>query len=93
MARMNRLDALGFFAGTLTTIAFLPQVIRAWRTGKTDDLSMAMLVIFSAGVGVWLIYGLLLKSPPLIVANGVTLFLVLIILGIKLRNLKRRVSR
>ncbi|TBR21543.1 MAG: hypothetical protein EPO63_08570 [Candidatus Nitrosotenuis sp.] len=87
---MNRLDALGFFAGTLTTIAFLPQVIRAWRTGKTDDLSMAMLVIFSIGVGVWLIYGLLLKSPPLIVANGITLFLVLIILGIKLRNLKRR---
>ena len=90
MARMNRLDALGFLAGTLTTIAFLPQVIRAWRTGKTDDLSMAMLVIFSTGVAVWLVYGLLLESPPIIATNSVTLIFVLLIMGIKLRNRKLR---
>ncbi len=85
---MKRLDALGFLAGTLTTIAFLPQVIHAYRTRKTDDISMAMLVIFGSGVGVWLIYGLLIRSQPIIVANSTTLFLVLIILGIKLRGYK-----
>lgn len=90
MARMNRLDALGFLAGTLTTIAFLPQVARTWRTRKTDDISLATLVMFSIGVGLWIVYGALMESLPMIVANTVTFFLILFILGIKIRNRPRR---
>ncbi|MBI5636590.1 MAG: SemiSWEET transporter [Nitrospinae bacterium] len=87
---MNRLDALGFLAGTLTTIAFLPQVARTWRTRKTDDISLVMLVMLTVGVGLWTIYGVLMKSLPMIVANTVTFFLILFILGIKIQNLTRR---
>lgn len=90
MARMDRLDALGLVAGTLTTISFLPQVARTWRTRRTDDISLAMLVLFSVGVGLWIVYGVLMGSLPVIVANAATLFLILIILGIKIQNLTRR---
>lgn len=90
MARMDRLDALGLIAGTLTTISFLPQVARTWRTRRTDDISLAMLVLFSVGVGLWIVYGVLMGSLPVIVANAATLFLILIILGIKIQNLTRR---
>ncbi len=87
---MDNLDALGFLAGTLTTIAFLPQVARTWRTRRTDDISLAMLVMFSIGVGLWIIYGVLMKSLPMIMANTATLILVFFILGIKIQNLTRR---
>ncbi len=90
MARMNRLDALGLFAGTLTTIAFLPQVVRTWRTRRTDDLSLAMLVLFTLGVGLWTVYGVMMKLLPLIVANAATLLLIFFILWVKIRNLSRR---
>lgn len=90
MKRMNHLDALGFLAGALTTIAFLPQVARTWRTRRTDDLSLVMLAMMSIGVGLWLIYGVWLGSLPLIVSNSVTLLFVLFILGIKIQNLRKR---
>lgn len=90
MARMNRLDALGLFAGMLTTIAFLPQVMRTWRTRRTDDISLVMLVMFSAGVGLWIVYGVLMKSLPIIAANIATLFFILFILRVKLQNRSRR---
>lgn len=87
---MNHLDALGFLAGVLTTIAFLPQVARTWRTRKTDDLSLVMLVMLTVGVGLWIIYGVLIGSLPLIASNGITFFLILFILGVKIQNLMRR---
>lgn len=90
MARMNRLDALGLFAGTLTTIAFLPQVARTWRTRRTDDLSLAMLVMLTVGVGLWIFYGVLIRSLPVIASNSITFFLILFILGVKIQNLMRR---
>jgi MtN3 and saliva related transmembrane protein len=78
-------DAIGYLAGALTTIAFVPQVVRIVRTRSAHDISWGMFVILSAGVALWLSYGLLLASPPLIAANAVTLVLVLAILVLKLR--------
>lgn len=80
---------LGFVAGTLTTISFVPQVLHAWRSKRCDDLSWAMLLTFSAGVVLWLIYGLRLSAMPVIVANAVTLVLLLIIMVMKIRYAAR----
>ncbi|MFL6648535.1 MAG: SemiSWEET transporter [Sulfurifustaceae bacterium] len=78
-------NLLGTLAGTLTTMAFVPQVLRTWRTRSTHDISAAMFLIFSAGVGCWLAYGVYIGSWPIIVANVVTLGLALVILYFKVR--------
>jgi MtN3 and saliva related transmembrane protein len=76
---------LGMVAGTLTTIAFLPQLFKVWRSKSAQDISMTWLVTFSVGIFLWLVYGLLLKQPPIIVANAITLGLTGVIFGFKLR--------
>ncbi len=78
-------DVLGYLAGTLTTIAFVPQVVRIVRTRSAHDISWGMFCILSVGITLWLWYGIRLASLPLIVANIVTLALVLTILVLKLR--------
>ncbi|HZD92804.1 MAG TPA: SemiSWEET transporter [Candidatus Sulfotelmatobacter sp.] len=82
---MKLVTLLGFFAGTLTTLSFVPQVLRAWRTKRCHDLSWGMLISFSAGVVLWLIYGLLLWAAPIISANAVTLALLILIGVLKVR--------
>lgn len=86
---MQFVDVLGAVAGTLTTIAFLPQVIKTWRTGATRDLSMAMFLALVSGIVLWLIYGVLKDDLPLVLANGVTLVLAGVILFFKLRGWRR----
>ncbi len=78
-------ESIGFWAATLTTVSFVPQVVRTYRTGG-KDLSWWMLALFGVGVGLWLAYGILRPSPPVAFANGVTGFLVLCIVGLKLRG-------
>ncbi|HEU4683894.1 MAG TPA: SemiSWEET transporter [Nitrospira sp.] len=82
---MDLVTILGLVAGTLTTIAFLPQVLRTWRTKSAKDLSLPMLLSFTAGVLCWLVYGLLIGSLPIIAANGVTLVLAGLTLALKLK--------
>ena len=77
---------IGHAAGALTTLSFLPQVIKAWRTRSTGDLSLAMLLVFLVGIALWLVYGIILGALPLILANTVTLVLVLVLLGLKLAS-------
>jgi len=72
-------------AGTLTTVSFVPQVHKAWRSRRCDDLSLGMLLTFGLGVVLWLIYGLWLHAAPIIVANAVTLALILVLVAFKLR--------
>lgn len=78
-------DLIGSAAGTLTTVAFVPQVLKAWRTQSVEDLSLGMLLAFTSGVALWILYGIETHAAPLIVTNGATLFLALILLGMKLR--------
>ncbi len=75
---------LGFVAGTLTTIAFLPQVLKVWITKSTKDISLIMFVIFTIGVMLWLIYGIIIGNFSLIIANAITLALSASILLAKL---------
>jgi MtN3 and saliva related transmembrane protein len=83
---MNTLAAVvGFVAGVLTTIAFVPQVIRIWRTRSTKDISLSMYALFTLGVLLWFVYGILIVSWPVIVANGITLVLALSVLAMKLK--------
>ncbi|MFA7095938.1 MAG: SemiSWEET transporter [Gammaproteobacteria bacterium] len=76
---------LGSTAGMLTTVAFLPQVIKTWRSRSANDISTATFALFATGVALWLVYGLLLALWPIVVANGVTLVLASIILYFKFR--------
>jgi MtN3 and saliva related transmembrane protein len=76
---------LGITAGILTTTAFFPQIYKIWKTKSTRDLSLGMFGIFSTGVFLWLVYGVLIGSLPVILANAVTLALSVSILYFKLR--------
>lgn len=77
---------LGIVAAILTTTAFLPQVIKAHKTKHTVDLSLFMYLLFSSGVFLWTIYGFMIHSTPVIIANIVTLLLSLYILYLKVRH-------
>ena len=78
-------DIIGFIAAICTTIAFLPQVIKTAKTKKAEDISLFMYILLISGILLWLTYGILLKSAPIITANFVTLFLVITILIMKLK--------
>lgn len=78
-------EAIGFWAAVLTTFAFTPQVVHAWRTGAAG-LSWWMLALFGTGVGLWFIYGLMRMSGPVIAGNAVTGVQILVLLALKLRR-------
>ena len=77
-------DTFGFIAAALTTIAFLPQVIKTWRTKKAEDVSIVMLLMFITGLIFWIIYALQVRILPVLIANIITLILNVSILGLKL---------
>lgn len=81
-------DVIGSAAGTLTTVAFIPQVVRAWKTGSVEDLSLWMLLAFTTGVGLWAVYGVVTDAVPLIITNGLTFVLAMMLLVMKLRSSK-----
>jgi MtN3 and saliva related transmembrane protein len=81
-------EILGYVAAFLTTVAFFPQTIKTIRTRDTKSISLAMYVMFTAGIALWLVYGLLVESWPLIFANSITFLLALTILVLKLREPK-----
>jgi MtN3 and saliva related transmembrane protein len=82
---MTLLDLLGLSAGSLTTISFVPQVIKTWRSKSADDISTGMFAIFSTGLVLWMVYGIYLQSFPIIISNVITLVLTIIILILKYR--------
>jgi MtN3 and saliva related transmembrane protein len=79
-------ELIGGVAAFLTTAAYVPQAIRTIRTRQTRDLSLGTYFMLAAGLALWLVYGLILSSMPLILANIVTLALVGVILVLKLKN-------
>lgn len=78
-------EIIGFVAASLTTVAYLPQVIKTIRLKKTNEISLLMYVLFCMGLLSWLIYGVLITNMPLILANGISLSLAMIILILKIR--------
>jgi MtN3 and saliva related transmembrane protein len=83
---MDIITTIGFMAALLTTVAFLPQAIRSWKTRDLEGVSLAMYSLFVLGVACWLAYGILLGSLPVILANAVTLVLAGSILILKLMH-------
>ena len=79
------IEAIGFTAAALTSIAFAPQVLRTWRLKRAGELSMLTLVAQTAGVSIWIVYGLSIGSAPVIASNAVTLALMLFLVVFKLR--------
>ncbi|MBP5855818.1 SemiSWEET family sugar transporter [Marivibrio halodurans] len=79
-------QAIGMLAGTCTTVAFLPQVIKTWRTRSTRDISLGMFLVLTTGIVLWLTYGLMIGDLPLVAANAVTFLLAGAILYFKLRH-------
>lgn len=76
---------IGIIAGTLSTISFLPQLVKIFKTKNAKDLSLITFSIFSLGVLLWLVYGILIREIPIIIANGLTLIFVLAIVVMKIR--------
>jgi MtN3 and saliva related transmembrane protein len=77
---------IGSLAAILTTVSFIPQVWQICKTRHTQDISLRMYLLFTCGVGLWLIYGILLAAWPIIIANAVTLLLAGTVLILKLRH-------
>ena len=82
---MDNVTLIGYFAGFLTTIAFVPQVFKTWKSKSASDLSLGMFLVFSLGVLCWLIYGILLVKVPIVFWNTITLILALALLIMKLK--------
>ena len=74
----------GTAAAVLSTAAFIPQVLKTWKTKKAEDVSYALLVAFCSGCFCWVIYGYLIQAYAVLIANTITLSLNLVILGLKL---------
>ncbi len=88
---MNTFTLLGLVAATCTTISFIPQAVKVIRTKDTRSLSLPMYALFTIGITLWLVYGLLIKDIPIVAANTVTIALTIIIIVSILRY--RRISR
>ena len=78
-------DIIGTAAACLTTVSFAPQAWLSFKTRDVSGVSLGMYSVFTVGVAMWLVYGLLLSAWPIVVANAITLALALAILGMKIR--------
>ncbi len=78
-------DIIGLLGGALTTVALVPQAVKAWKTKRTKDISFLWALTLTGGVFLWLIYGILINSFPVIIANALTLILAVIVLTLKIK--------
>ncbi len=79
-------NLIGFIAAAFTTVSFLPQAVKSWKTREMEDLSFFMLSFLAVGLFLWFIYGLLLKNLPIIFSNGIGFTLVFSVLYLKIRS-------
>ena len=82
---MNTLTIIGFVAAICTTISFLPQAVKVIKTKQTKDLSLVMYLTFTVGLFLWLVYGIIGKDLPIIIANAITLVFAITILIMKIK--------
>ena len=83
---MMSMEWAGYLAASMTTLAFVPQAVKTIRTRDTRSISLGMYVVFTAGIAMWLVYGIALDSMPMILSNIVTFLLSATILGLKLKH-------
>jgi len=91
---MDSTEYMGLVASSLATIAYLPQVVKTWRTRSANDFSLSMLLMIEAGSSLWICYGLQRGAPAIWIGNSVALALAGVILAVKVGNiLSSRKSR
>ena len=78
-------ELIGYMAATLTTVSFVPQALHSFKTKDVSGISLGMYSIFTLGIALWLVYGLLIGAWPIVIANIITLALASLILALKLR--------
>ena len=83
------IEIIGLLAAICTTIAFLPQVLRTWKTRSVADISLSMYLVLCTGLVLWLVYGLYIGSLPVVLANAVTLVLAGAVLVMRIRYFKK----
>ena len=83
------IEFFGYFAAILTTLAFLPQLLKTLKTKKAEDVSLITLIMFLTGVLSWIIYGYKISSTPILIANIITFILNLLILIFKITFSKK----
>ena len=84
---------LGYPAAFFTTIAFVPQAWKSWRTRDLSGISLPMYALFTVGVAFWLGYGIALHSLPITVANAITLALAAVVLTLKIAQVRQTRTR
>lgn len=82
---MNATEILGMVAGTISSVTFLPQVIKTWQSKSAKDISLWMFLLVTFSVVLWLIYGIILGSIPIIYTNAMVLIMSLIMLWFKFK--------
>jgi MtN3 and saliva related transmembrane protein len=83
------IEVVGYIGATMTTLALFPQTLQVIKTRDTQSISLAMYILFTLGVCFWLVYGLLIQSFPVVIANTITVVLSAIILLMKLKEPKK----
>ena len=83
---MDFTTLIGLVAAFCTTVSYYPQLKKCWTTGSAEDLSLTMFITLSAGVGLWVVYGVLKNDFVIIIANAVSFALLMGILYFKLRD-------
>jgi MtN3 and saliva related transmembrane protein len=83
---VDGIEYLGLVASTLATLAFLPQVVKTWRTRSANDFSLVPLLMLEVGTALWIVYGVLRNAPAIWLGNGVTLALAGSILSVKMKS-------
>jgi MtN3 and saliva related transmembrane protein len=83
---MNTTDTIGYISAFLTTLAFVPQALHSWKTRDLSGISLPMYSLFSLGVAGWLVYGILISSWPIMIANSITLVLACAVLALKIKH-------
>jgi MtN3 and saliva related transmembrane protein len=90
MFQINAIEIVGLIAATLTTIAYVPQVIKTWKTKDVSTLSLTMYIVMFLGVSMWFTYGILLKSIAIVLANIVTGILTFTLIFLKLKYRRKK---
>jgi MtN3 and saliva related transmembrane protein len=82
-------SVVGFVAACCTTASYFPQISKCFRTGSAEDLSLKMLLILASGIALWVVYGILQSDLVIMIANAVSLLLLVVLLAFKLNEMRR----
>ncbi|MBC8413635.1 MAG: SemiSWEET transporter [Nitrospira sp.] len=85
MINIDYISFIGLVAGTCTTLSFIPQVSKTMKTKETSSISLGMYLILATGIFLWTVYGFLIGSMPIMIANGISLLMAIFVLILKLR--------